>query len=141
MAKITKTRLTKSLDSGIRAEKPDADLMRFSFKLFDHSDDEVCPAVFRNGYTRALMSRLRDLSTWKVSEFTSNRSSAIRAHPIDWNGTSRKDGFDLNEQYQAYTPWQFSISANEDGRVIGLLIDDCFYVVWLDHHHKVYPGA
>ena len=88
------------------------------------------------------MSRLKDLSAWKTTEFTASRSKAIRSHPIDWNGTSRPKGFShLNEQYHSYTPYQFSISANEDGRVIGLLIDDCFYIIWLDHHHKVYPGA
>ncbi|WP_208113877.1 hypothetical protein [Phyllobacterium brassicacearum] len=120
----------------------DSDVLRFSFKLFDYSDEEVCPGVFRNGYTRALMDRLKGFSSWKVSEFTSNRSSAVRVHPIDWDKTARPNGFaHLNEQYAIYTPWQFSISANQDGRVHGLLIDNCFYIVWLDHHHAVYPAT
>jgi hypothetical protein len=74
---------------------------------------------------------------------SSLQTGAVPSERIRLIGTARRasDGSSLNEQYLAYTPWQFSISAKEDGRVIGLLIDDCFYEVWLDHHHKVYPGA
>lgn len=72
-------------------------------------------------------------------EFTSNRSAAIRSHKIDWEKTSKPEGFAaLNEQYQAYDPWQFSLSANKFGRVHGIIIGACFYIIWLDANHKVY---
>lgn len=115
--------------------------MRFSFKLFDTSDEDVCPPEFQNGYTKSLMLRLRDLSTWKVSQFLNTYSKSTRNHMIAWDKTARPDGFvHLNEQYQAYPAWQFSVSANEHGRVHGLLIGNCFYVIWLDSNHAVYPG-
>lgn len=113
--------------------------MRFSFKLFDGTDEEACPVVFRDGYTRTLMERLRDLSGWKVSDFMARPNKAIRNQTIDWAKTSRPNGFtNLNEQYSDYQPWQFGLSANEHGRVHGLIIGECFYVIWLDCDHKVY---
>lgn len=85
------------------------------------------------------MERLRDLSSWTVQEFVTKPHKAIRNHSIDWADTRRPDGFtNLNEQYRDYQPWQFSLSVNEHGRVHGLIIGDCFYVVWLDCNHKLY---
>jgi hypothetical protein len=121
-----------------RSTEADA-ILRFSFKLFDVTDDEMCPDVFDERYTRTLMERLRDLSSWKVSTFTGRCVKAVRNHLIDWNGTSRPDGFSqLNEQYRAYPAYQFSLSANEHGRVHGIIIDDTFYVIWLDCNHSLY---
>lgn len=114
--------------------------LRFSFRFFDSSDAELCPPSYRDGYTITLMERLRDLSTWKVSEFTTNKSKSIRAHTHDWARTSRPNGFDLNEQYQDYPGWQFQLTRDEHGRVHGFMIDNTFYIVWLDHDHRLYPS-
>lgn len=117
---------------------PDVDL-KFSFKLFDHTDEVMCPPTFTDGYTQALMKRLRDLSSWKVKKFTSQSDKSLRNHTHDWTRTERPDGFSsLNEQYRAYPGWQFCISANEHGRVHGIIVDDTFYVIWLDHAHRLY---
>jgi len=136
---IKKRAVANTSASGIkRGEKDDAPL-RFSFRFFDCADAELCPPTFPEGYTQTLMDRLRSISTWTVKEFTSSRSKAIRSHQIDWEDTSRPDGFpNLNEQFGAYPGWQFSLSANEHGRVHGLLIDDTFYVIWLDCGHNLY---
>lgn len=115
--------------------------LRFSFRLFDCTDAEVCPATFKEGYVQTLMERLKSLSTWTVNEFASGGSKALRNHPIKWEDTARPDGFKLPDQYDGYTPFQFSLSVNEWGRVHGLLIDDTFHVVWLDQDHRVYPKA
>lgn len=125
--------------SGIR-KGADADpSIKFSFRFFDATDADLCPAEFSPGYVQTLMERLKALSGWTVKEFVSGGGKALRNHPIDWKGTSRPDGFPLPEQYQAYTPFQFSLTANEYGRVHGLLIGDTFCIVWLDHHHRLYP--
>jgi hypothetical protein len=39
-----------------------------------------------------------------------------------------------------YEGWQFCLTANEHGRVHGIIIDDTFYVIWLDHDHQLYPA-
>jgi hypothetical protein len=86
------------------------------------------------------MQRLRDLSTWTVQEFTGPRHKSIRNHPHDWAQTARPRGFEhLNEHLRAYQGWQFQLSSNEHGRVHGILIDNTFYVIWLDQDHKLYP--
>ena len=116
--------------------------LRFSFKFFDMVDEELCPAVFGAGYTRTLMERLRDLSTWKVKQFTGAPDKAVRNHQHDWAKTARPDGFsNLNKHFQSYPGWQFCLTANEHGRVHGILIDDTFHVIWLDQEHNLYPGA
>ncbi|NMG11911.1 hypothetical protein DP117_35700 [Brasilonema sp. UFV-L1] len=68
----------------------------------------------------------------------SNRSSALRCHPIDWIDTTESCfGFPGEEQL-VDTPYQFSISSNKHGRVHGFFIEEVFYIVWLDPNHKLY---
>jgi hypothetical protein len=91
-------------------------------------------------YLLTLLDRLKSLSDLSVRELLTNRSSALRCHPIDWDGTSEA-GFRLpNEEQLVDTPYQFSLSANEHGRVHGFFIDEVFYIVWLDPDHLLYPG-
>lgn len=115
--------------------------LRFSFELFDSSDAEICPGTFPDGYTQTLMGRLKDISSMKMKEFI-NSGKSLRAHMHIWSKTSRPKGYEhLNEQFQAYPGWQFCLTANEHGRVHGLIIGDTFYVIWLDQQHKLYPDA
>lgn len=117
---------------------PDLEL-RFSFKFFDQSDKEMCPPTFLEGYTQTLLQRLQDLSSWKVSDFTSRPDKSVRNHQHDWESTSRPMGFsNLNEHFRAYPGWQFCLTANKYGRVHGILIDHTFYVIWLDQDHNLY---
>ncbi len=128
--------------AGAIHKKPPPNLpLKFSFKFFDHTDAEMCPAAFKDGYTQTLMRRLQALSGWTVAEFTGREEKSIRNHRHDWARTSRPDGFShLNEHYRAYEGWQFCLTANEYGRVHGIIIDDTFYVIWLDQDHRMYPG-
>jgi hypothetical protein len=136
---IKKGRLDSASSSSVIKSAVPRPLLKFSFRFFDASDAEVCPPVFHDGYVQDLMDRLKALSAWTVQEFVASRSSATRIHPIEWRDTARPRGFALPEQLSAYLSYQFAISANKRGRVHGLLIDDTFYVVWLDQDHKVYP--
>ena len=141
MGRIKKSKERKIGIGGVRKTAPPNPNLRFSFKLFDLADPHVCPENFAEGYVRALMERLKGLSTWTVNEFVGNSDKSVRNHVITWEKTSRPDGFDLPEQYEAYRPFQFSISANERGRVHGLLIDDTFHLIWLDENHNLYAGS
>lgn len=119
------------------------DLLRFSFRYFSFSA-KFCPpedaAALR--YINVFMERLRSVSDLRVSEFRSSAGKALRAHRHDWACTSEAEGYaHLNEQLRQCEPWQFCLTANEHGRVHGILIDSVFYVVWLDPHHRLYPGA
>ena len=100
----------------------------------------MCPPTFPAGYTQKLMQRMRDLSSWTVSRFVNVPDKALRNHRHDWSRTARPNGFEhLNEQFRAYPGWQFCLTANEHGRVHGILIDDTFHVIWLDAAHNLYP--
>lgn len=116
-------------------------LMRFSFKLFDQTDGELCPPNFEDGYTQSLMQRLQALSERSIDEFMKKYEKEWRNHRIAWAGTAREQGFShLNDQFQSYEPWQFQISKSQHGRVHGLIIEDCFYVIWLDCNHQLHPS-
>ena len=45
----------------------------------------------------------------------------------------------LNEQLRGEDAWEFEITRNEHGRVHGLLLDETFYIVWIDPDHNLYP--
>jgi hypothetical protein len=129
--------------SAIRAERRPAPALRFSFKYLqtDHASFTV---LDRDGeYFRVLLARLRELSSMQVTEFRSHHSKTLRIHRISFcdgrvsvRGFAIPGGADFDEE-----AWQFSLSANEHGRVHGFLIDDTFYVRWLDPDHRMYPGA
>ena len=111
----------------------------FSFKYFDNSDNKMCPYNFQKNYTQSLMQRLNTLSSWTVQEFTARQDKNLRNHSHDWSKTTRPKGFaHLNEHLQNYKGWQFQISSNKHGRVHGFIIDNIFYVVWLDQDHQLY---
>jgi hypothetical protein len=82
---------------------------------------------------------LKALSSLTAQELLVNRSSSLRCHPIRWADTS-ENGFGIpNEEQLVDTPYQFSLSSNEYGRVHGFFIDEIFYIVWLDPDHQLYP--
>lgn len=62
-------------------------------------------------------------------------------HPVDWSHANTRCPSDS----QQHEYWQFRLNKG-NGRVIGILIDGVFYVVWLDRHHNLtdsegYGGA
>lgn len=112
----------------------------FSFKYFDASDTEICPPTFKPKYTQSLMDRLKSLSTWTVSEFINKRNKSVRNHTHDWSRTSRPKGFaHLNSELKDCDGWQFQISQSEHGRVHGIIIQNVFFIIWLDPDHKLNP--
>ena len=121
------------------ASPPQDELLRFSFKLLDLSNPKFSTSRCGSGYVDRFLRRLRDLSAIKVGEFRSNKSKAIRAHRIDFPSTTEPNGFaSLNAQLREVGAWQFEITVNEHGRVHGILIDETFYVVWIDPEHRLY---
>lgn len=115
--------------------------LRFSFEFFDKDDAELCPPVFRDGYTQRLMERLKALSTWTVHQFTNQKQGTVRNHHHDWSKTTRPGGFGrLPSNMRELLGWQFCLAENSFGRVHGVILDNTFFIVWLDHDHKLYPG-
>ena len=118
---------------GRPSDKP----LLFSFKHLDLGNAKFSLDGCGEVYLATLLDRLRSLGGWTAREFMRSRSPSLRSHAIDFNGTS-EGGFPLKEEVVG-TPWQFCLSANEHGRVHGHLIDNVFYVVWIDREHNLYP--
>lgn len=116
--------------------------LRFSFRYLDFRNPLFSVDARDRRYFRRLLERLKELSAFRVGEFTSQRSPALRTHPIrfDESGVAI-EGFGIPGRPEAdEMGWQFSISANEHGRVHGFLMGDTFFVRWLDPDHNLYSG-
>jgi hypothetical protein len=95
-----------------------------------------------DGYLEKLLTRLQDVNRMRVEEFRSLPTKQVRNHRITFSETSEPNGFQtLNGQLKAKEAWQFEITANEHGRVHGILIDEVFFVVWLDPCHNLYSDG
>jgi hypothetical protein len=120
---------------------PHAEPLRFSFKYLDTTHPVFDVAGCRGDYFRLLLARLRELSTLSVTEFRSWRSRTLRVHRIDFERdrvsfrTFGVPGLHVDER-----GWQFALSANEHGRVHGFLLENTFYIRWLDPDHRLYSG-
>lgn len=139
--KIKKTDVGKGSTSGIKPTKlkpPQG--ISFSFKYYQDGHSKFSCIEKEVIYWLTLLERLKDLSSLTAQELLVNRSSTLRCHPIKWEDTS-ESGFGLpNEEQLVDTPYQFSLSSNEHGRVHGFFIDEVFYIVWLDPDHMLYPA-
>lgn len=138
MGKIKKSPLPNSLGSIHKQHNLPENNIKLSFKYFatnkKYHVDEV-----QQTYLIALLDRFRSICCFTIQEFRTNKLKSLRAHQHDWERTTEKEGYTcLNEQLRQCEPWQFQLSANEHGRVHGILLDEVFYVVWLDPSHRLY---
>lgn len=88
------------------------------------------------------MGRIKDYSTWTVESFRDQNNDLHRRHYIHFPATTEPEGFrNLDDENLGYEEgWQFSVipDASCIWRVHGALLDDTFYVVWLDPCHRLY---
>jgi len=118
-------------------ELPD-DLVTFSFRHLSLNEKFTFPGSELARYVSVFFERLRSVSGMRVHEIKMS-GPGLRCHPINWAGTTEPDGFaHLSQQLRECEPRQFSLTANEHGRVHGILIDNVFYIVWLDPNHALY---
>ena len=109
-----------------------------SFRLFKRDTDFEYKSRKPKWYCDVLekLKAITELSRGELQH--SNNRKTYRFHEINFGkdkGLNRKtfgigDGFDD-------TACQFSISKN-NGRIIGSLVENVFYVIWLDHDHFLY---
>ena len=107
----------------------------FSFTCFDRSHalfnlggNEKDGTVGGKWFLR-LLDCLKSVSGKTVEEL---RHSTHELHPVNWGSANTKPP-ESSEQAEF---WQFRIDKSH-GRVIGILIDCVFYVVWLDPYHNL----
>lgn len=134
----------KSSQSRIKPEERKVvlnDLIQFSFKFYDpnHTDFNCRGRSYE--YFVTLLGRLKDLSTFPLSNLIRARpNQTTRFHRIDFTEDRVKaEGFGINQWEDINDDaWQFSLGANENGRVHGFLVENVFYIVWLDPNHNLY---
>ena len=118
------------------SQQPD-NLLKFSFRHFSFSEKFFCPDTAQ--YLKIFLERLREVSSWTIDDFRTKKTKSLRNHTHDWENTTEPNGYThLSQQLQECEPWQFCLTANAYGRVHGLLIDEVFYIVWLDVNHALY---
>jgi len=140
MGKIKKNPLSEASGRIHKQRSLPEDNLKFSFKYLNF-DRKFHIKDVTDGYLKVLLDHLKSLSSITVQVFRTNKHKALRAHTIDWQDTSEIQGFAcLNEQLRQCEPWQFELCVNEHGRVHGILLDEIFYVVWLDPDHQLYPS-
>jgi hypothetical protein len=112
-----------------------------SFKLLDlFGNRKFSPVHCKEGYLQKLLERLRDLGMTSLKSFRAG-GDALRSHQILFERTSEPDGFvSLNSQLRDSEAWQCQISVNQHGRLHGILIDEVFYVIWIDPCHLLYSS-
>ena len=138
--KIKKNKVPKTGASGIKSIKLKPQGISFSFKYYQDGHNKFSCNEKVATYWLTLIDRLKALSGLSNQELLVNRSKTLRFHPIKWEDTS-ENGFELpNEEQLVDTPYQFSLSSNEYGRVHGFFIVEVFYIVWLDPDHLLYPA-
>lgn len=117
---------------------PRDDRLNFCFRHLDLQYEKFHIANCKLDYLSKLLERLKNLSTMRYVEVISNRSDALRAHPIKWQETTEPAGFScLDPQLRDKEAYQLSVSKNK-GRIHGLFLDNTFFVVWLDPDHRLY---
>lgn len=129
------TAISEAKDTAVKRAK---ELINFSFKYLDRENKSFKFDSHDSIYFCEILNRISEISKMSPLELFANRSSSLKAHPIDWNSTTQSCfGFPKEEEI-VDTPYQFSITKNEHGRIHGFFIDITFYVVWLDKNHLLY---
>ncbi|HHY66013.1 MAG TPA: hypothetical protein GX517_02215 [Alicyclobacillus sp.] len=112
----------------------------FSFIYLDLEHEAFNCGGTEVGWFRSLFEILGEISRMKRNEFRVQSYRRFRIHSHNWDKAAYKfnlpDG--LMEQLEEDKCIQFGLS-KANGRVHGFLIDNVFYVVWLDPHHNLYP--
>ena len=96
----------------------------------DHSIfDRLRKNFFPTGYPVLITKIQKGVSTGRANKTDLRRSQVT------------ENTFGLAQDVGDEDAWQFSVSRSSHGRVHGFLIDEVFYIRWLDPEHNLDPGA
>lgn len=129
--KLLETKKTLPFNGSAVTEKS----LSFSFACFDrshrlfnlggNSEENTIPA----GWFIDLLDCLKNVGNMNITQL---KASMYDLHPIDWSKTNAS----APKGSEQCDYWQFRVNKSK-GRIIGILIDGVFYVVWLDPHHNL----
>ena len=99
-------------------------------ELFNMGENKNNPLNTEVGWFLELLDCLNNVSKLTRLEFKDNKK--YLPHPVNWKDANVNCPINM-EQYEW---WQFRINKSK-GRIIGVFIENCFHVVWLDRHHNL----
>ena len=91
-----------------------------------------------------LLLAMHRYSCGSVDDFTDMHNTEFR-HSFDFSRTYEPDGFtNLGEELKGELPWQFALCPDihtpphSAWRVYGFILEDVFYIEWLDTDHQLF---
>lgn len=110
--------------------------MMFSFVHFDRDHDAFNCGGTTTAWYIQLLDTVKHVSSLSRIEFENHQRQHYDVHRIDWDSVKYRFNTPMDlEQVDCY---QFRLS-QAGGRVQGFMIENRFYIVWLDPHHNLYP--
>lgn len=107
----------------------------FSFSSFDRTHKffnlggKAADGTVGGEWFLRLLDCLKSVSGKTIAEL---KRKPYLLHPINWENANAKCPTNSNQAEY----WQFRLDKSH-GRVIGILIDSIFYIVWLDPYHNL----
>lgn len=109
----------------------------FSFSLLDFSNEYYnCSGLCDKGIKNCF-EKLSEYSNKTINELFSNPNGTIRFHTIKKSDVSDWPEYLQNNDQLEDSFKQIAFGASQ-GRAHGILIDNVFYIIWLDPHHYLY---
>lgn len=110
--------------------------LSFSFSCFDRNyklfnlGGDGSDGVISGKWFVELFDCLKSIGNKTITELKQSKTHNL--HPVDWDQANTSPPKD----YEQLEYWQFRINKSR-GRVIGIIIDGIFYVVWFDPYHNL----
>ncbi|HRN69908.1 MAG TPA: hypothetical protein PLS49_01875 [Candidatus Woesebacteria bacterium] len=129
---------TSLIDTESIKEKLLEDNISFSYKYLNWKTDKFVVTHKNNTYFVKVFERFRDLCRYPCHQLKTVTVKTLRNHTVDWSDVTETSFGIPRESEIVDKPFQFGVSANEHGRVIGFFIGNTFFVVWFDPDHELY---
>ena len=108
----------------------------FSFACFDREhdlfnlgDNTKKDGIVESSWFLELLDCLKSISNFKICDL---KNSKHDLHPVDWDKTNANppSGWEQMDYQQLRLD-------KSSGRIIGIKLENIFYVMWLDRHHNL----
>ena len=96
-----------------------------------------------NRHLKEIFSKTIEYSkyTWSEIKKQTHDESIFKHHELDYDGMSSEAKERINKLHlDEYTDSIFSFALQNKLRIIGIRVNEKFYVKWYDPEHKFYPG-
>lgn len=114
--------------------------LNFSFKLFDRECDKYNCGGTRNEWFIGLLEKMKNISDLELVDFLdSRRQKNMYIHTNDFSKEEHHCNYsqELKEQLKENPFFQIGLT-KASGRIHGFLIENTFFILWLDPHHQLH---